>query len=109
MPMLWSVGGPWARVLVALSAFLLLSMGGAIVAAPLTLPLLYLAVRGGRMSSGLRLAAVMIAALTVAEVAWAAAYLTVAESQPWIWLLPAAAGAATASGFARGPQALPAG
>ena len=46
MPMLRSVGGPWARVLVAVSAFLLLSMGGAIVAAPLTLPLLYLAVRG---------------------------------------------------------------
>ncbi len=54
--MLQSVGGPWARVLVAVSAFLLLSMGGAIVAAPLTLPLLYLAVREAdrRPASGWR-------------------------------------------------------
>ena len=109
MPMLWSVGGPWARVLVAVSAFLLVSMGGAIVAAPLTLPLLSFAIRGGRLSSGLRLVAVVVAALTVAEVAWAATYLSIAEIQPWIWLLPAAAGVATASALARGPQALPAG
>ena len=109
MPMLERVGGPWARVLVAVSAFLLLSMGGAIVAAPLTLPLLYSAIRGGRLRSGLRLAAVVVAALTVAEVAWAATYLSIAESQPWIWLLPAAAGVASASAFTRGPQPLPAG
>src|SRR2546423_10604021 len=106
MPMLQSVGGPWARVLVAVSAVLLLSMGGAIVAAPLTLPLLYLALRGGRMSAGLRAAAVVIAALTVAEVAWAATYLAVAEAKPWIWLLPVAAAAATAAAFARTPGAL---
>jgi hypothetical protein len=99
--MLQSVGGPWARVLVAVSAFLLLSMGGAIVAAPLTLPLLYLAVRGDRISAGLRTAAVVIAALTVAEVAWAATYLAVAEAKPWIWLLPVAAGAGTAAALAR--------
>lgn len=107
-PMFQWVGGPWPRILVAVSAFLLLSMGGAIVAAPLTLPLLYLALRGGRMGSGLRVAAVVIAALTVAEVAWAATYLAVAEAQPWIWLLPFAAGAATARTFARTPTALPA-
>ena len=95
------VGGPWARVLVAVSAVLLLSMGGAIVAAPLTLPLLYLAIRGGRMSAGLRAAAVVIAALTMAEVAWAATYLAVEETQPWIWFLPVAAGAATASAYTR--------
>jgi hypothetical protein len=101
MAMLRSVGGPWARVLVAVSAFLLLSMGGAIVAAPLTLPLLYLAARGDRGGAGLRTAAVVIATLTVAEVAWAATYLAVAEAKPWIWFLPAAAGVATASAFAR--------
>jgi hypothetical protein len=72
--MLLSVGGPWARVLVAVSAFLLLSMSGAIVAAPLTLPLLHLAVRGGEMSSGLRNAAIVVAGLTVAEVVWVATY-----------------------------------
>jgi hypothetical protein len=102
--MLRSVGGPWARVLVAVSAFLLLSMGGAIVAAPLTLPLLYLAARGDRIGAGLRTAAVVIAALTVAEVAWAATYLAVAEAQPWIWVLPVAGGAATAAALARTPD-----
>jgi hypothetical protein len=72
------VGGPWARVLVAASAFLLLSMGGAIVAAPLTLPLLYLAVRGDHIGDRWRAAAVVVAALTVAEVAWAATYVAAA-------------------------------
>jgi hypothetical protein len=104
--MLSSVGGPWARVLVAVSAVLLLSMGGAIVAAPLTVSLLYLAASGDEISPGLRSAAVVIAALTVAEVAWAATYLAVAETQPWIWLLPVAAGAGTAAAFARRPGRL---
>jgi hypothetical protein len=107
--MLQSVGGLWARALLAVSAFLLLSMGGALVAAPLTLPLLWLALRGGRLGGGLRLVAVAVAALTVAEVAWAATYLAVEEAQPWIWLLPVTAGLATAGGFARTPTgALPA-
>lgn len=101
MPMLRSAGGPWAGVLVGVSGFLLLSMGGAIVAAPLTLPLLYLAVSGGRLGAGLRTAAVVVAALTVAEVAWAATYLAMAEAQPWIWLVPAGAGTATAAIFTR--------
>jgi hypothetical protein len=101
LPMLQSVGGLWARALVAVSAFLLLSMGGAIVAAPLTVPLLYLAIQGRPIGAGLRLAAVVIAALTVAEVAWAATYLAVAEAQPWIWLLPVATGIGTAGAFAR--------
>ena len=42
----------------------------------------------------------------MAEVAWAATYLAVAEAQPWIWLLPAAAGAATATTLARTPGRL---
>ena len=104
MPMSQSVGGRtpvWARFLVAVSAFLLLSMGSAIVAAPLTLPLLYVSVQGRRLEAGLRLAAVLIAALTVAEVVWAATYLAVDEAQPWIWLLPVAAGVAIAAAFTR--------
>jgi hypothetical protein len=91
------VGGPWAGVLVGVSAFLLLSMGGAVVAAPLTVPLLYLIARADAARPGLRAAAVAVAALTVAEVAWAATYMAVAESRPWIWLLPVAAGVATAN------------
>jgi hypothetical protein len=106
MPMSQWVGGPWARVLVVVSAFLLLSMGGAIVAAPLTLPLLYLAVRSGRLNTGLRKAAIVVAGLTVAEVVWAATYLAVAEAQPWIWLLSAAAGAVMAGALVQGAARL---
>lgn len=105
MPML-SSGGPWARVLVGASAFLLLSMGGAIFAAPLTVPLLFVVARGHRAGAGWRVAATAVAALTMAEVAWAATYLTVAEAGPWIWLMPGAAGAVTAAGFAPTPGRL---
>ena len=76
--MLRSVGGRWARILVAVSAFLLVSMSGAIAAAPLTLPLLYLVIRDGRFGAGLRSAAVVIGMLTVVEIAWAATYLATA-------------------------------
>jgi hypothetical protein len=50
-------------------------MGGAILAAPLTLPLLYRAVRpdrAERVHPGVRAVALVVVALTVAEVAWAA-------------------------------------
>ena len=90
-----------------MAAFLLLSMGGAIVAAPLTFPLLYLIVRSGHHGTALRTAAVVVAALTVAEVAWAATYVAVAEAEPWIWLVPIAAGAGTGTALARTPVALP--
>jgi len=76
-------------------------MGGAIVAAPLTLPLLYLAIRAERGVAGVRAAAVAVAALTVGEIAWAAVDLAVAERQPWIWLLPVAAGWGAGAFFAR--------
>ena len=90
-----------------MSAFLLLSMGGAVVAAPLTLPVLYVIVRCGQRGPGPRAAAVVVAALTVAEVAWAATYLAIAEAAPWIWLLPVAGGAGTAIALARTPRAVP--
>jgi hypothetical protein len=98
------VGGFWARVVVAVAAFLLLSMGGAIVAAPLTLPLLYLVIRANRAGAGLRAAAVVVVALTVAEIVWAATYLAVTEAQPWIWFLPLAAGAVAAIAAVRTPN-----
>jgi len=75
LPMPRTVGGLWARVVVALAAVLLLSMAGAIVAAPLTVPLLYLVSRGERTGAGWRAGALVVLALTVAEVAWAAGYL----------------------------------
>jgi hypothetical protein len=75
-------------------------MGGAIVAAPVTLPLLYVALRRP-LSRRLRATAVVVAGLTAAEVAWAVTYLAVEEAQPWIWLLPLAGGLTVAAAFAR--------
>lgn len=77
------------------AALLLLSMGGAIVAAPLTVPLMILAVRR-HSSVPFRVAAGVIGGLTVAEVAWALTYLRVGEATPWIWLLPLSGGLAAA-------------
>ena len=48
----------------------------------------------------------VVAALTVAEVAWVATYLAVAEAGPWIWLLPAVAGAGTGAALTRTPAAI---
>jgi hypothetical protein len=61
------------------AAVLLVSMGGAIVAAPLTLPALALAVRR-RPTRGFRIAGAIIGGITAAEVAWAAFYLIVGEA-----------------------------
>jgi len=69
------------------AAFLLLTMGGAIVSAPVVLPLLaWTAVR--TPSTQLRILAAVLAALTAAEVGWAGVYLTLGEGQPWIVAVP---------------------
>ena len=72
---------------------LLGSMGGAILAAPVLLPLLWWAAR--TTGRGVRLVGAILAALVVAEVAWAGVYLVVGERQPFIWLLPVLAAAVT--------------
>jgi hypothetical protein len=87
-------------ILVALGAVLLVSMGGAIVAAPLLVPALVLAIRTSG-SSAFRGAATTILVLTVGEVAWAVTYLAVEESQPAIWLVPVAVMAAVAATSSR--------
>ncbi len=69
------------------AGFLLLSWGGAIVAAPGTIPLMWIAA-SRHATRPFRVAATMLSTLTVAEVVWALTYLTVDEAQPWIWLLP---------------------
>jgi hypothetical protein len=71
---------------------LLLSMGGAILAAPAVLPLLWWAARTTR---GIRLIGVILAALVVGEVVWAGVYVVVGERQPYIWALPALSAAVT--------------
>ena len=92
----WRVVG---LVTFVVAGFLLLSMGGAIVAAPLTVPLMYVASRR-HPTPGFRVTAIVLIALTVAEVVWALTYLTVEDAQPWIWLLPAL-GALTAVAVSR--------
>lgn len=83
---------------------LLVSMGAAILAAPVTLPLMWVAaVRNP--TPAFRVAAKVLSALTVAEVVWALAYLTIDESQPWIWLLPGLAGLLAVTAAGRRPPA----
>jgi hypothetical protein len=79
---------PW--LILAACAILLVTFGGAVVAAPLTIPLL---VRTGRTATSgtIRVLAALVAGLTAAQVAWALVYIAVGESQPSIWLMPAAA------------------
>ena len=77
---------------------LLLSMGGAIIAAPVTIPLMFVAVRR-HPTRAFRIAGTLIAVLTVAELAWALAYVTAGEAKPWIWLIPCVAAAAALFAF----------
>ena len=61
----------------------LLSMGGAIPAAPVLLPLLWWATRTTRR--GVRVIGAILAALVAGEVAWAGVYVVAGERQPSIW------------------------
>lgn len=102
----WPVGKSLRLLVLALAAFLLLSMGGSIIAAPVTLPGLFFARRSSH-SRAYRIAAATVAALTAAQVTWAAVYVAVGEAKPAIWALPLATGAATlllfvATGTGRG-------
>jgi hypothetical protein len=79
------------------AAGLLLTMGGAVVAAPLSLPALLWVARS-RPTGPLRVAAAVVAALTAAELAWALVYVAAGESEPAIWSVPLGAAAVTAAG-----------
>jgi len=93
-------GFGWQTVILV-SAFLLISMGGAILAAPVTLPLLWFSIRDPDLSRPWRVTAAVVLALTVAEFTWAAVYLTLGEAKPSIWLLPLGAFALAASATTR--------
>jgi len=80
----WRTGG---IVLFCGAAFLLVSMGGAIIAAPLTVPLLFL-VTCGHPTMAFRVTGAVLTAATVAEVAWALTFVVADEAKPWIWLVP---------------------
>lgn len=94
----WAARG--AVITVATAVLLLATIGGAIVAAPITLPLLYLIARRypGR---GLRITAAVVGGLTCVEAVWAVCYLAFEEAMPWIWLLPAVAGIGWTAGLLR--------
>ena len=86
--------GAWGVVVVA--GFLLVTMGVAIVAAPLTLPLLFRAVKRHHRRA-FRTAAAVVGGLTAAELAWALVYFVAGETPVAIWLLPTASALATAT------------
>ncbi|MGH9227042.1 MAG: hypothetical protein ACRD2W_25430 [Acidimicrobiales bacterium] len=76
------------------AAVLLTSIGGAgIVAAPVTLPALYLVVRR-HPTRAFRTAGGVLGALTAAELAWGAVYIVAGEATAAIWLVPILAGLA---------------
>ena len=77
-------------IVFCVAGFLLISMGGAIIAAPLTVPLMFVVVRRHPTKS-FRAAGAALVGATVAEVAWAVTYVAVDEAKPWIWLVPLAA------------------
>ncbi len=88
-----------AAGLFIVAGLLLASMGGAVFAAPITLPLMYLAVRH-HPTGPFRWAGGVIAALTTVELAWAVVYFVGGEEQPSIWLLPLLAGLGVLALFA---------
>lgn len=87
-------------VVLAGTAFLLLTYGGAIVGAPALLPLLAWTARGSRSRWVAALSAVL-AGLTTTEVVWAAVYVTLGEGGPWIVAIPVLAGLVVAGWFLR--------
>jgi hypothetical protein len=92
----------WRRVgliVFVVAGFLLLSMGGAIVAAPVTVPLMFVSSRR-HPTRPFRITGAALSSLTVAEVAWACWYVARVEEPPWIWFVPLTAAVGTALLFA---------
>jgi len=85
--------------LAVVSVLSLLSMGGGFLLLPLLVPLhVWAARRSGPVGR------VLWSSLPVAAtgmVAWATVYLTVGESQPWIWLIPVGAALTALVGMVR--------
>lgn len=86
-------------VLFAIAALLLTSIGGlGIVAAPVTLPLLFLVVRA-HPTRAFRTAGALIGGITAAELGWALLYAVGGEVPVAIWLVPILCGVAAAVAF----------
>lgn len=87
-------------VVILFATFLLVTMGGAIFAAPITVPLLVVAARSTKHVA-YRVWAGVVFVATIAEVVWALTYLAVGEAKPTIWLAPLLASAAAVFAYAR--------
>jgi len=85
--------------LFVVGGFLLMSMGGAVFASPVTLPLMYLAVRR-HPTTAFRWVGGALAGLTTVELVWAVIYFLSGETKPSIWLVPLAAGLVVLACFA---------
>jgi hypothetical protein len=94
------IGQRGTAVVFVVAAFLLVSMGGAILAAPVTLPLMYLGVRRHPTRPFCTIGG-LLSALTVGEVVWAAVYVSAGEPKPWIWVLPVIGAVAVVVAYAR--------
>ena len=90
---------PLGIALFVVCGVLLMSYGGAVFAAPVTLPLLYLAVRR-HPTTAFRWVGGVLAGLTTVEVVWALVYVADGEDQPWISLVPVVTGVAVLAAFA---------
>jgi hypothetical protein len=85
-------------LVIVVAAVLLTSIGGAgIFASPVTVPALFVLSRSS--SQKFRMAAAIVAALTVAESMWAVAYAKFGESSPLNVALPLLAAVATIGVF----------
>ena len=86
-------------VLFLVAGLLLTSFGGlGIVAAPVTLPLLFLSVRD-HPTRAFRIAGALVGGLTAVELTWGLLYLVAREGPVASWMLPAVVGLATAYAF----------
>ena len=72
--------------------------GAAVVAAPVTIPLMLILSRR-HPTTIFRVAGLVLVGLTAAEVAWALTYLQLQETQPWIWFVALLAGVIAAASF----------
>ena len=79
---------------------LLVSFGGAIIAAPIAIPLLLLSTRSSS-SAAYRSWAGLVVVLTIAEVVWALTYLVQGDAKPAIWLVPMMFGVGSVAGYLR--------
>lgn len=87
-------------LLFVVAAVLLTSVGGAgIVAAPVTLPLMFLVV-SRRPTLPFRIGGAVIGGLTAAQFGWGLLYWAAGDVAVLGWLVPVVAGAATAAGMA---------